>query len=257
MGRPSRSAAERLEENARLLRAKVDAGSPDIVRTTLVGGAISGPRNKYPLPRIGDRQGTLTVMGYVVGPRGGVENIIVKCGCGRSDEYTINRRSFRDKRSTRCDLCAKEASHSKQWNKYKSAMPDQRHRGRLLDRLAAAISRCHNPNAKSYRNYGARGIYVCDEWRNDRTAFLKHVKTLDGWDDPGLDIDRIDNLKGYEPGNIRFVPAMQNTRNRRSLYEIENENLALKREIDDLRSRLRRAEEQIHRLVRLRPCDCA
>jgi hypothetical protein len=72
--------------------------------------------------------------------------------------------------------------------------------------------RCSNPNHPEYRNYGGRGIKVCDQWR-DAASFLVWAGSA-GWE-PGLQIDRIDNDGDYEPDNCRFVTAKVNANNRR------------------------------------------
>ena len=114
-------------------------------------------------------------------------------------------------------------------------MADDGHRTRLLNRLAAAITRCHSPFCRAYAGYGGRGIFVCDEWRNDRAAFLRYIQTVPGWDDPNLDMDRTDNNRGYEPGNIRFATHSQNALNKRKINEMEER-------IRDLEARLRSGE---------------
>ena len=58
---------------------------------------------------------------------------------------------------------------------------------------------------------------MCEEWRNDKAAFLRHVQTIDGWDRPELEMDRTDVNKGYEPGNIRFITKSENALNKRSV----------------------------------------
>jgi hypothetical protein len=114
-------------------------------------------------------------------------------------------------------------------------MPDDDHRARLLNRLSAAITRCHKPSCRVYKHYGARGIFVCREWRDDRIAFLRYVQTLPGWDNPALDMDREDNNRGYEPGNVRFATKSTNSRNRRPVADLEQK-------IRDLEARLRSYE---------------
>lgn len=52
--------------------------------------------------------------------------------------------------------------------KYQDAMPETEHRRRLLNRLSAARGRCENEKNRMYRNYGGRGIAVCDEWKKTR-----------------------------------------------------------------------------------------
>lgn len=72
--------------------------------------------------------------------------------------------------------------------------------------------RCNNANSKSYYNYGGRGIRVCDKWANSFMAFLSDVGRCPA---PGLSIDRINNNGNYEPGNVRWATATEQSRNNR------------------------------------------
>jgi hypothetical protein len=238
-------AEERFQRNVELVRALVDAGSPSIVRDRMEGRAISAPRRKFPLPDIGYRSGKLTVTGYIAGTNRGVSNLIVKCDCGRP-EYSVAHNNFKNFKSTRCNLCALEKSHDtyrKSYWVYADAMADDAHRERLLNRLSAAISRCHNETNRAYPSYGGRGIFVCQQWRDDKRDFLRHVQTLSGWDNPDLEMDRADNNKGYEPGNIRFVPRGENVKNRRKIPAMQSKIQKLEEEIANLRLSISRAEE--------------
>ena len=245
---PSRVTEQRHQGNIESLRNLVNTRPQSVVRNALAGSAISGARRKYPLPSIGYRSGKLTVTGYIRGQRGGVAALVVRCDC-RSDEYSVDNHNFKNFRSTRCPLCAKTAAHAKRYWVYTNAMADDAHRTRLLNRLASAITRCHSPNATRYKDYGGRGIAVHQEWREDRTEFLKYVQTLAGWDNQKLELDRVDNDKGYEPNNIRFATRSENMRNKRRITTLEAQ-------IADLRSRLRRAEESLHGADRTGADDC-
>jgi len=75
------------------------------------------------------------------------------------------------------------------------------------------IARCYNPNQTGYENYGGRGITVCDEWLNDRQAFIDWAKTH-GYD-PKLEIDRVDNDGNYSPENCRWATGTQQQLNSR------------------------------------------
>jgi hypothetical protein len=126
-------------------------------------------------------------------------------------------------KSTRCNVCAKkQAGH---WRKnylgYADILVDDEARRRLLGRYSAARTRCECPTAKQYANYGGRGIQMFPEWMDDRAAFLRYVITLEGWDNPTLEMDRIDNDKGYEPDNLRFITKRQNMDNRRTVRDLQ------------------------------------
>lgn len=68
-------------------------------------------------------------------------------------------------------------------------------------------ARCNNQNTKSYKNYGGRGVKLCDEWC-DFMNFYNWV-ILNGYRD-GLKIDRINNDGDYEPSNCAFVTNAEN-----------------------------------------------
>jgi hypothetical protein len=72
--------------------------------------------------------------------------------------------------------------------------------------------RCHNPNASKYPDYGGRGIFVCPEWRHDFAAFFAYIGARPS---PRHQVDRIDNNRGYEPGNVRWATPLENARNTR------------------------------------------
>ena len=78
----------------------------------------------------------------------------------------------------------------------------------LLDHMK---ERCYNENSKSYARYGGRGITICDEWLRDSNAFKSWALSA-GYRE-GLEIDRIDNNKGYSPDNCRWVTKKENARN--------------------------------------------
>ncbi len=75
--------------------------------------------------------------------------------------------------------------------------------------------RCGNPNHKAYPNYGGRGIRVCPEWDMAGGGFEAFIAHIGRRPDGRFELDRKDNDRGYEPGNVRWVTRRVNAQNRR------------------------------------------
>lgn len=77
---------------------------------------------------------------------------------------------------------------------------------------SAMLSRCYNENSIGYKNYGGRGIKVCDRWKHSFENFY-----IDMGIRPGLDysLDRKDVNGNYEPNNCRWLDKLSQTRNTR------------------------------------------
>lgn len=73
--------------------------------------------------------------------------------------------------------------------------------------------RCYNKQYKWYKDYGARGIVVCDEWLHDFTNF--HDWAINNGYRDDLTLDRINVDGNYTPENCRFATPKQQARNRR------------------------------------------
>jgi hypothetical protein len=80
------------------------------------------------------------------------------------------------------------------------------------------IGRCHNPRHPSFQHYGGRGITVCDRWRSFACFFEDVGKRPVDRRPNGraiYSLDRIDNDRGYEPGNVRWATQSEQVRNSR------------------------------------------
>lgn len=73
--------------------------------------------------------------------------------------------------------------------------------------------RCLNVNGKDYPRYGGAGITICSEWAESFVCFLAHIGRAPS---QKHQVDRIDNQRGYEPGNVRWATSKTQSMNRRN-----------------------------------------
>jgi hypothetical protein len=78
-------------------------------------------------------------------------------------------------------------------------------------------ARCLNPQHKNYARYGGRGITVCERWRDSFQSFLEDM----GEKPAGAWVERVDNERGYEPGNCVWATPREQNNNRRDSRFLE------------------------------------
>lgn len=167
-----------------------------------------GPRHVAYVPRLGSRFGTRVVVCHAKG------RAYVRCDCGDARWITLATLAA----GYPCQCCQRRG---RTYSPAAEIIEDPRLRSVWVHRYSGMVSRCSDPNHRAWPNYGGRGIDVCAEWRADRNAFLRYAKTLPNWNVLGLDLDRIDNDRGYEPGNLRLVSRGESANNRRSTAWVE------------------------------------
>lgn len=82
--------------------------------------------------------------------------------------------------------------------------------------------RCNNPKDKRFKDYGGRGIYVCDRWKDKDSGLEAFVADMGPTYRPGLQLDRINNNGPYSPENCHWVTSKENNRNRRDTLFIDS-----------------------------------
>lgn len=127
-----------------------------------------------------------------------------RCDCGKEVDVTARNLRTGDTKSCGCLKLDLLTTHGYTYHRLYRIWHDM-------------LNRCENSNDPSYKNYGGRGIKVCEEWHNPK-AFIDWA-LMNGWI-RGLQINRIDNNGNYESSNCNFVTNKENACNRRDSYFI-------------------------------------
>lgn len=162
---------------------------------------------------IGQRFERLTVLNLVGSTRHHSRLWLCLCDCGTSTRVTTH--ALRSATTKSCGCLKTE--RDRVW-RLKHGATSSGHRNGTPEYRAwrNAKTRCLWPSGPQWKDYGGRGIGMCDEWKTDFSAFLGHIGPKPSDD---MVLDRIDNNGHYEPGNVRWVTHQLSTINRRPILK--------------------------------------
>lgn len=165
---------------------------------------------------IGKKFGKLTVIEFSHYQGG---HIYYRCICECGKIVYARRSDFIRKQYPKTSCGCEQWKFQKKHNSYKE---------KLYNCWIAMKQRCLNPQNRYYKNYGARGISICEEWKNNYVIFQKWAKE-NGYKE-GLSIERKDVNGNYCPDNCKWITLPEQLKNttRNHYIEINGERKILK-----------------------------
>ena len=178
-----------------------------------------------PLIAAGERYGRLVLLEDAAYS---VSHVLCRCDCGTecrvqaqslrvSDHPQVSCGCFRRENSTAAAAHA-NTTHGLSGHPFYSIW-------------ASIIRRTTNPKDPAYASYGGRGIKIYEPWRTDVAAFVDWMTETLGERPPGTSLDRINNDRGYEPGNLRWATFGEQARNTRNTKKLTQERDALRAQL--------------------------
>jgi hypothetical protein len=131
-----------------------------------------------------------------------------QCDCGKRSEVSAQSLVRRTTKSCGCFKRELAAENSRR------RMTTHGRSGTLEYGIwSTIIDRCENQKSRSYADYGARGIAMCSEWRQ---SFERFIHDMGPRPSANHSVERIDNDKGYSPGNCRWATSVEQGANKRN-----------------------------------------
>lgn len=151
----------------------------------------------------GNRYGKLTVIGN---PKRNHDTTYLLCKCDCGTEKYIRAENL-GRTTNSCGCIRSQIMHDRQFKHGQDGTPTYRC-------WVSMRFRCSNPNHHRWKDYGGRGIRVCERWESFENFYADMGNRPDGYS-----IERINVNGNYEPSNCKWIPLADQSKNRRICLE--------------------------------------
>ena len=165
---------------------------------------------------LGQKYGKLTIIGFQrkISSRGW--DWVVQCECGT--QKVVSPSDVKSGKTKSCGCLLRETS-AQRMTKFKHGVKENK---RLYGIYNGIKRRCYSLNEPRYKDYGGRGIRMCDEWKDRAKGFDQFVSwSLSHGYSENMTIDRIDVDGNYTPENCRWVTLQEQNGNKRQTHWVD------------------------------------
>ena len=144
-------------------------------------------------------------------------HVVWKCLCDCGNECFVSSNSLVTRKTRSCGCLERESRGIGRITHHMSNT-------KIYKTWQGMRNRCFKAYHKNFKDYGGRGITVCDEWNNDFQIFFDYVSQLPHFGEEGYSLDRINNDGNYEPNNVKWSTQKEQANNRRKRTKKEVEH---------------------------------
>lgn len=160
----------------------------------------------------GFRAGRLVAVRFFDVRPGGKHRWLCQCDCGQ--QKVVYKTHLLRANSRSCGCLNSEVTAAKNIATAKHGM----WKSNEFAMWQSMLQRCLDSNCPAWHHYGGRGVVVCQEWRESFRSFYEFMGVRPS---RKHSLERIDNEKGYEPGNVRWATWHEQARNKRNNRIVE------------------------------------
>lgn len=165
-------------------------------------------------PMIGKRFGRLVIVSYE-GVKNSRSYFLCQCDCGVQKE--VQEKRLKNGETMSCGCRLNEIHKQISINSYKHGNGGRKDASPEFKAWCKMRYRCLDPNCERYKNYGGRGIKICDRWAD----FKNFLADMGAKPFPHYSLERVDNDGNYCPENCKWIPYSEQTKNRTNSHWIE------------------------------------